>query len=203
MKKLQIFDFDETLFRVPGFASIAFAEFQYNTGKRFLQKPALPKKKFNTPYEFFDDPISLDTTIYKIQLIKPVYDAWKKGNDDPNCYQVLITHRSRNTREAVEKILDLNNISFDNMFFLGRTKNKAEVVNRLFNIGYLKNEKLYDVEIYEDSIYQIQSYQANLNCCNPTFYNEKARTSFFIVDKSKMFRIYKVNISDQKRIELI
>lgn len=99
---INVFDFDETLFRVPGYTS--------------------KEAKGLEPYEWFDSPDSLAPD-FNIRGIKNVID---KTNDD--CHTMLVTHRVPATRERVMDILRRNLISFNEVHFLGRGSQKAETV---------------------------------------------------------------------------
>lgn len=186
--RLQVFDFDDTLFRIPTYTSKIHLE-----GLGYT---------FNDPYEFYDHNISLDESLHNIQLIGPVYDAWKEGKDDPSCMQILITHRVVAVEEALMKVLDARNMSFDRIFILSRKTEKTvsmqEVMRTLSN--------LKTVEIYEDSIDQIIRYQEFFQYLNELLYiNNKPcpESKIYIVDKSKMYRIENVKLSEKKRIVLI
>lgn len=177
--RLQVFDFDDTLFRIPSYTSK-------------IQVEAMGYG-FGGPYEYYDHPISLDESISNIQLISPVYDAWKEGKEDPDCVQILITHRVEEVRSSVESILRARNMDFDQSFFLGRKTPKcvstAEVMK---NLPSLKR-----IEIYEDSVRQIMEYREFFES-----YRE-LDVRIFIVDKSKMYRIEDLKLSEEKRIVLI
>ena len=186
--RLQVFDFDDTLFRIPTYTSKTHLE-----GLGF---------KFNDPYEFYDHNISLDESLHNIQLIGPVYDAWKEGKDDPSCMQILITHRVVAVEEALMKVLDARNMSFDRIFILSRKTEKVDSMKEIINI--LPNLK--KIEIYEDSIDQIIKYQEFGNRFNNLLYLSKKPylgIKIYIVDKSTMYQIENVQLSEKKRIVLI
>jgi hypothetical protein len=186
--RLQVFDFDDTLFRIPTYTSKIHLE-----GLGYT---------FNDLYEFYDHNISLDESLHNIQLIGPVYDAWKEGKDDPSCIQILITHRVVAVEEALMKVLDARNMSFDRIFILSRKTEKTvsmqEVIRTLPNLA--------EVEVYEDSIDQIIRYQEFFQYLDELLHinNKKSLESkIYIVDKSKMYRIENVKLSEKKRIVLI
>lgn len=186
--RLQVFDFDDTLFRIPTYTSkIHIEALGYG---------------FADPYEFYDHEISLDESLHNIQLIGPVYDAWKEGKEDPSCMQLLITHRVVEVEEAVMKVLDARNMSFDRIFILGRKTEKVDSMKEIIKV--LPN--LETIEIYEDSIDQIIRYQEFFQYLNELLYiNNKPcpESKIYIVDKSKMYRIENVKLSEKKRITLI
>ena len=186
--RLQVFDFDDTLFRIPTYTSKTHIE-------------ALGYG-FGNPYEFYDHEISLDESLHNIQLISPVYDAWKEGSEDESCMQLLITHRVEGVRDAVMKVLDARNMHFDKIFILGRVTEKVDSMKEIIKV--LPN--LETIEIYEDSIDQIIRYQEFGNSYNNLLYLSKKpylNIKIYIVDKSKMYRIENVKLSEKTRITLI
>jgi hypothetical protein len=131
-----------------------------------------------------------------------VYDAWKEGKDDPSCMQLLITHRVLEVEEALMKVLNKRDLSFDKIFILSRKTEKVDSMQEV--IKTLSN--LETVEIYEDSIDQIIRYQEFFQYLDELLHinNKKSLESkIYIVDKSKMYRIENVKLSEKKRITLI
>lgn len=99
---LNVFDFDETLFRVPSYASSEAAGLE--------------------PYEWFDSAISLNST-FPIRGISNTITR----TEDP-CFNILVTHRVAECRAEVFRLLGEKNIEFDQTFFLGRGSTKGETV---------------------------------------------------------------------------
>jgi hypothetical protein len=99
---INVFDFDETLFRVPGYTC--------------------SEAKGKSPYEWFDSPESLSDR-FNIRGIKNTIDKTKE-----DCHNVLITHRVSATKSRVMEILHENNLIFHEVHFLGRGSQKADVV---------------------------------------------------------------------------
>ncbi len=179
--RLQVFDFDETFVRVPSYASKRLAE---NT-----------EVKFTHPYDFYDHPNSLNDNVYNIQLVGPVYDAWKEGRGDINTFQTLITHRVKEVEKEVKLVLSNRSIKFNEFHFLGRKTPKVdEVASILANRPNIKK-----IEIYEDSIHQLSLYQEYFDMIP----KDKYDISLYLVDKSKMFKIDSIRISDAKKVILI
>jgi hypothetical protein len=133
MAKLQIFDFDETLFRVPGYVC------KEATGL--------------TPYEWFDSPKSLDLS-FNLHGIENVIARTR----ETGAINVLITHRVVETRDAVIDVLSTKNIRFDKLYFLGRAGQKVDKVIELLR----EDEEIDEIVIYEDSLYQIIEYTSGL-----------------------------------------
>jgi hypothetical protein len=133
MTKLQIFDFDETLFRVPSYVC------KEATGL--------------TPYEWFDSSASLDLD-FNIRGIENVISKTR----DAGAINVLITHRVIETRDAVLDVLATQRIRFDKLYFLGREGKKVSKVIELLK----ENDDIDDLVIFEDSLYQIIEYTSGL-----------------------------------------
>lgn len=176
MKKLQVFDLDDTILRIPTFASI---------------NPKECIELYNEdPYRFYDSLESLDYNKYNIQLIEPVYQKYLEAKH--NSYQVLITHRVEELRNPLEFILKSLDFDFDRVEMLGRKSKKALIVNEILD----KIKSIEEIEIFEDSLVQIDEYQKNLKLKN------RHRVTFWFVDKSKMFKLGNIKISEEERIKL-
>jgi len=188
IRNLQIFDLDETFFRMPSY-----------TSKKHVESDSV---KFETPYSFYDHPKSLCEESHHIQLIGPVYDAWKEAWGKGDTYSVLITHRVEELRETVEALLASRKVIFNETYFLGRKSKKTGTTARL--LEPLIN--LERVQIFEDSIAQIYDYQEFFRSLN----EERARLGMaelnieiHIVDKSRVFQIENVKISQKRSIVLV
>jgi hypothetical protein len=190
--RLLVFDFDETLFRMPGYTD------------RFSVERLYPLTDFPTPYSFYDHPSSMDPDIHNIQLIGPVYEDWKVATDDPNSRTILITHRTEELRSCAERLLNLHGIKFDESYFLGRLSEKITILEK--ELSYLPN--IREISIYEDSLEQLIRYQR-------FFYEYTARVQRSItsladlitldmqfVDKSKLIQLYDFSTGQSRRIEL-
>ena len=176
MKKLQIFDLDDTILRIPTFSAIT---------------PLESINKYSSdPYQFYDAQESLDYGKYNIQLIQPVYDEYLNSKDWS--HQVLITHRVKELVEQVSFILDAVDMQFDEIHLLGRKSNKADVVNEIL----VKYPNIEEVEIFEDSMDQIISYKEKIAL------KSNQSLTFWFVDKSKIFKLGTISITESKRIKL-
>jgi predicted RNA-binding protein len=176
MKKLQVFDLDDTILRIPTFAAIS---------------PADSIKIYNgDPYQFYDSPESLDCSKYNIQLIEPVYEKYLQAKDD--AHQVLITHRVGDLMEQLFFILGAVDIDFNQVSMLGRKSKKANVVNKILE----QYSTIEEIEIFEDSLVQIDEYQRGLNL------KPGQKLTFWFVDKSKIFKLGNIIISEEERINL-
>jgi hypothetical protein len=120
---INIFDFDETLFRVPGYTS--------------------SEAKGLEPYEWFDSPESLSDK-FNIRGISNTLDRTK---DD--CLNYLITHRVKVCQPRVMEILLENGIKFDKTFFLGREGGKAEVAIELIRQNEADSITIFEESLWE------------------------------------------------------
>lgn len=185
---LQIFDLDETLFRMPGF-----------TSKKQVEKNGT---FFDTPYSFYDHPLSLCEDAHHIQIIDAVYSFWKENFGKEAVVSVLITHRVKELEPQITRILQKRNIFFDKLFFLGRKTQKTEALDELLQ----KLTNIDEVRIFEDSIEQLflyQEYSTQLNKKRADSGKLEIDFKLYIVDKSKMFRIEHFKLSEKTRIQLI
>jgi hypothetical protein len=193
IKRLVVFDFDETLFRMPGYTD------------RFSVERLYPELEFKDPYSFYDHPKSMCPEIHNIQLIGPVYDDWKKATVDPSTRVILITHRTEELRPCAELLLEKHGIVFDTSYFLGRLCEKISILKK--EIDLLPNVK--EISIYEDSLEQLRKYQ-------DFFYEYTAKIKppvrtlddlilldMHFVDKSKVIQLFDFSAGESKRINLI
>jgi hypothetical protein len=196
---LLVFDFDETLFRMPGYTD------------RFSVERLNPDLSFPTPYSFYDHPSSMDPEIHNIQLIGPVYEDWKAASEDPNTRTILITHRTEELRPCAQRLLDMHGIKFDEMYFLGRQSEKIETLYT--ELEYFPEVR--EISIYEDSLEQLIKYQdfffeytwqarqpkqlAGALGLLPNPYT----LNMNFVDKSKVIPLYNLGTGEARKIELI
>jgi hypothetical protein len=125
---LNVFDFDETLFRVPNYT--------------------VSEAKGKEPYEWFDSADSLDSKFG----IRGIANTVSKTRE-PGALNILVTHRVKRCQERVLQILAESKIQFDSVFFLGRTSSKALTVMK-----EIEGSRIETITIYEDSLWQIISY---------------------------------------------
>lgn len=102
--KISVFDFDGTLVDT--------------------QLPELGKKKYKEktgkdwPFSgWWGQPLSLDMTIFDMPLIKSVISDYQKEKSNPNTCTVMLTGRIVKLGDYVKKILDANNLKFDEYHF--------------------------------------------------------------------------------------
>lgn len=123
VEHINVFDFDETLFRVPGYTS--------------------PEARDMTPYEWFDSPASLAKE-FNIKGIANTIEKTKQL-----CHNMLITQRVPATRARVMSILEENGIKFDEVHFLGRGSQKAETVLDTIKILKPKSITIFEDSLWE------------------------------------------------------
>lgn len=190
--RILVFDFDETLFRMPGYTD------------RFSVERINPDLSFPTPYSFYDHSSSMDPEIHNIQIIGPVYEDWKEASNDPTARTILITHRTEELRPYAERLLKMHGIVFDESYFLGRVSEKTSILEK--ELLHLPNIK--EISIYEDSLEQLRRYQ-------DFFYTQVARRNtpisklsdlitldMQLVDKAKVIQLYDFNAGNSRRIQL-
>ena len=120
---INIFDFDETLFRVPGYTC--------------------SEAKGMEPYQWFDSPESLSKK-FNIRGISNTID--RTGD---NCLNYLITHRVKACESAVLDLLSEYNIRFDKTYFLGRESDKAETVIELVETTEADSITIFEDSLWE------------------------------------------------------
>jgi hypothetical protein len=127
---INIFDFDETLFRVPGYTC--------------------SEAKGMEPYQWFDSPESLS----KKFNIRGIANTIERTGDD--CLNYLVTHRVKECESAVLDLLAEYNIRFDKTYFLGRGSDKAETVIDLIRTVGAESITIFEDSLWE--IIQYTSY---------------------------------------------
>lgn len=182
IRRLCIFDFDETLVRAPGY-----------TDKKAVER-LHPTIEFPTPYSFYDHPLSLDEEIYNIQAISPVVEDLAEANRDVSSLTILITHRVTRLAGEIEKILTARDLKFDRTAFLGRASEKSEILAQ--ELRY--NPKVEVIAIYEDSLDQLARYSDFLESKN-----FKGTVEFYLVDKSKVIKLYSFFRGRSRKIALL
>jgi hypothetical protein len=190
--RILVFDFDETLFRMPGYTD------------RFSVERLQPELSFPTPYSFYDHPASMDPEIHNIQIIGPVYDDWLEASKDPNARTILITHRTEELRPCAELLLKRHGIVFDESYFLGRKSEKILILEK--ELSYLPNIK--EISVYEDSLEQLGRYQDFFyKHITPAYRSMTALSDIPMlrmqfVDKSRVIDLYEFTIGESRRIIL-
>lgn len=149
---LNVFDFDETLFRVPAFTC----------------KEAVGM----TPYEWFDNPISLKKPLNVVAILNTIEKTW----NDKTAVNYLITHRAEECKKEVFDLLKKSGCKFKEILFLERTDRKALKLLEILDT----NPHTISLDIYEDSFYEILQYAAILKDADLPI-----EVNFIFVDKRK------------------
>lgn len=190
--KIFVFDFDETLFRMPGYTD------------RFSVERLNPELNFPDPYSFYDHPSSMDPEIHNIQLIGPVYEDWLRASQDPEAITILITHRTEELRPCADRLLEKYGIVFDRCYFLGRTTEKILILKSELE----KTPTLREISVYEDSLEQLSKYQVFFYEYVAKIQRSATSLSSLIslnmqfVDKSKVISLKNFVTGESRRIEL-
>lgn len=140
MKKethLNIFDFDETLFRVPSYTC--------------------SEAKGKTPYEWFDSPESLDEK-FNIKGIANVIEVAQS-----NATNYLITHRVTECSDIINQIIKKNNLNFNYVFFMGRKIEKSTIALALIENNHPDTLTIYEDSLWEIIKYTEMIIEFNLN----------------------------------------
>jgi hypothetical protein len=127
-KHLNVFDFDDTLFRVPNYTA--------------------SEAKGIEPYAWFDSPCSLDE-IFGIRGIKNTISRVSS----PGALSIMVTHRVEECSDRVFQILSEHGIQFDDVYFLGRGSAKADTV-----MEFLEGSNVESITIFEDTLWEVLSY---------------------------------------------
>jgi len=171
---LNVVDFDETLFRVPGFTG---------AGTQFAK-----------PYEWFDSPESLDLTSHRIQLIETV--NLMLGEKDTN---IILSHRVASVKSEMIKLLKAFKIrsKFDEVILCERATNKAIRLVKYLEDNAADLIEFNKIRIFEDSLVQLHVYMSN-----SILSEMDTKIEYWFVDKTEVLQIPNISILTRKRIEL-
>ena len=171
---LNVFDFDDTLVRSVGPQSFKIAK-QLRPDLD-LEAHQLDDNRFN----WWDHPISLDTELFNIPLIEPVYAKYKESLENVEMCNAIITHRAQHMEPHIRKLLEEKNIHNIHEFYANRlTVSKSEYLKMiLYNYPKIKH-----INIYEDSIKNINDYYTFLESFGGILPNVK----FYLVNTMGTF----------------
>lgn len=171
-KILNVVDFDETLFRVPAFTHAG--------------------TEFKKPYEWFDNPKSLNTNLYRLQLIETVFNHLHKENTT-----IILSHRVEATRKAMEAVLDKFGINkrFNKIILGERASDKPQILlEYLDEVG----PSFDKIRIFEDSLVQLDKYIKN-----PYLAKVTSSIEYWFVDKTELLQLDgKIGIISRERLQL-
>ena len=181
--KISVFDFDETIVRMPSY-----------TASKQVERATDGAHKFPTPYSFYDHPLSLDRSLHNIQFISPVLDDWRLSVHDQSSKTMLITHRIEELKYDVKKVLSTSGLGFDAYYYLGRVTEKFDTLLKELE----ENPSISQVNIYEDTLEQIIKYKEGFESISKSY-----DVRFYFVDKAKVFRLVDFEVFESRRIQLI
>lgn len=170
---INIFDFDETLFRVPGYTC--------------------SEAKGMEPYQWFDSPESLS----KKFNIKGIANTIERTSDD--CLNYLITHRVKACESAVLDLLSEYNIRFDKTYFLGRESDKAETVIELIRTTGADSITVFEDSLWEIIKYTAYFLDIGLNCKVDFVFVDKSRVIKIDWDSARSLEEF----SEAERLKLL
>lgn len=189
--RLNIYDFDDTLFRVGTFA-----------GYRALPKKLHDEVKQH-PYNFYDHPASLSEDHFEINLIQNISEDLYEESGKDHAYNLLVTHRVNEVKKEVEALLKKHNIldKFDSSFFLGRKSPKSRVMEFMVD----KCPNLGTIRIFEDSISQVVDYLDKFRKINEDrVQRDLAAINYKIifVGHSRIVEINEIDFGEKQRVNL-
>ncbi|MFW6219960.1 MAG: hypothetical protein ACOC33_03895 [bacterium] len=134
MKKLIVFDFDQTLFSTP----------EPEDGKKIWKEKTGEEYPQNKGW--WGRPESLDNEMFDIKPLPNIYSKFKKDVSNPNNYVIILTARQEKLRPQVEKILNDNNIKPDELIMRSGNKDKGDII-----LDFVKeNPDLKSITVYDD-----------------------------------------------------
>jgi hypothetical protein len=154
---INFFDFDETLYRVPTYAS-------RDAGSM-------------SPYEWYDNPISLDPELNP-RLIQTVAGMIKPMES----INYIISKRDPACKPGMINLIEKDNLELDGVYALGRTCIKSEIIEALTQGLINQGCKIQNITIWEDSMFEIMHYVYNFTSCLG-----KIRIDYKFIDKARIF----------------
>ena len=136
-KTLNVFDFDDTLFRIPNHTTDL--SFDLN----------------DDVHTWYDNPISLDYEKYRVQLISTIADYVSNAGEDDTT--IILTKRVPKLIPHIQRLLDLHGVVVESIIAIGHEGHKFEVINE-----YTETCEYNRVRIFEDSLVQVVEYNLNL-----------------------------------------
>ena len=133
MKRLVAYDFDGTLIDSP----------EKEWGKKIW------KEKTGEEYPhvgWWGRQESLNTDVFEIKPFPTILSKLKEDMNDPDTHVIILTSRMEKLRPELENILNLNNISVDEIIMKSGRKDKGDV---LLDIATY-NPDLKEITMYDD-----------------------------------------------------
>jgi hypothetical protein len=171
---LNVVDFDETLFRVPGFTSANLT--------------------YEKPYDWFDSPESLNLDKHRIQLIESVNSKLETKSTN-----IVLSHRVAKLKPELLLLMHKFNLTpkFNDVILCERSISKPERLIRYLKESEAKGILFKTIKIFEDSLVQLDAYLKNQELANLPYSFE-----YWFVDKTELLKIGKFNIEERERIQL-
>lgn len=138
--KVAFFDFDGTLMNSP----------TPENGKIIYKE----KTGVNYPYEgWWGRGDSLDPDIFDIKPFNKVIEYYNKYINDPEYLICLLTNRIIKLKPFVTKILDINNLYFDEYLFK-TNDTKIERIGKILE----KHKQINHIDIFDDDLKEISKF---------------------------------------------
>jgi hypothetical protein len=144
--KISVFDFDGTLVDTP-LPEFGKKEYKEKTGEDW-------------PFPgWWGKALSLDMSIFDMPLIKSVISDYQKEKTNPNTCVVMLTGRMVKLGDSVKKILDANNLKFDEYHFnKGGSTDVAKIKTMESLLEKYPNVK--ELEMWDDRLEHIPVFQS-------------------------------------------
>lgn len=178
---LNIFDFDDTLFRIP-----------IHTGA---------PKDFDISgdiHKWYDHPESLNDEKYKVQCIETVANRVRASYESVYNHTILITRRVPTLTAEILRILNKHQIYFDKSYIIGHNTSKADVLAEIMSVD-LRDDNVKEVNIYEDCLFQILSYAQFFEKLH---YPNEIQVNYFFVDKTHLIKLHDPKATVLKKLVL-
>lgn len=173
-KTINVYDFDRCLIRTSDHQS-------HNDHERDL-------------YDWYDSPDSLDLNKYNIYCIENVAkDVRHRSERSEPVF--LITQRVDTLRNEILNIFDHFNISFDDLFMLGRKDKKGRIMAQL-----VEKYEANHVRAFDDSLSELHSYSEYSKGDFKHLGESKLHLDLFYVDNSKIMKIGEPTVFEHDRI---
>lgn len=157
---LNIFDFDDTLFRTQNFA--------------------IANTKGKTMYEWYDSKESLSPDFNIVGIENIIIKAQQLDS-----MNFIITHRLVSCKNEIYRLINQYDIVVEDIFFLGRKSKKSNIVNDIIK----QNSNITVINIYEDSLTELIYYSKELILYNQEYYFTNILVNFIFVDKTRIINM--------------
>lgn len=144
--KISVFDFDGTLVDTP-LPEFGKKEYKEKTGEDW-------------PFPgWWGKALSLDMSIFDMPIINSVIADYQKEKTNPNTCMVMLTGRMVKLGDSVKKILDANNLKFDEYHFnRGGSTDVAKIKTMESLLDKYPNAK--ELEMWDDRLEHIPVFQS-------------------------------------------